>query len=1744
MKKGKKEEVIDLTNLPKINVTTSSLLLNFKNQERRFKLLENIFKNPDKIFRFISREQIIEFAKENKIYIDPEEGKKPNPKDPPIEKREINSEELAKAAAGVIIDRSVPLMKDKKALLEKIEELKKQKEEAIQQRDNPQPVDPKAKAKPADKKGAVPVNPDDIIIPVIDEFNTDLAIVFYNYPLNKQEYLNLEQEKVVLNHLMYVRETDEFIEEPKEEVQLDKNGKPIKAAEKKDAKPSNDIIQMQKYFALPNLEIEHIYRDLLSTKQNSDKNSLLRLTFFENFDFSFKIYEETKKDTIITFQEDYAIKMNIINRSYLTYLSWLANTIFQKFSLEKDIKKYTFSEIVKYIKESHFEYKDFEHSSTSALLFSFCIQLMNSHRLKQEAQGQNDIVYVNNDIDGIFDNLEKEILYEYGKKEINIPEENKMSMEMDFAESEGISNQASSHVQNSRLKESINVEQSMITNDDLSSPFKMIINENDLILKSSIQNKLEGVSIADKEKELQIFRKIPGVGRYLMPMVSPVEENRRKALKSEIYPFLEDSIGIPLYEKFLILQKFETILKEKVPEQNFNFGDRIYQEVMNRDILSQTITNSLLYDMECVTLYNERDDNLLLATYYRCPKGRIYRKTNKSRYLSKPDFENWVKYFRPNINMGNNTSADAQNTVSRPSAAPQGGLHNIVPEGDPKHKPISKKGTIINQKTVGMSSPIDIEQNILYDADDTCIGEVTEKIKYMFPSDNGVFIRKQISNGIFNSSSSYVRKDNLVFGIRKNNQGITEFWLRFENDVLLTCNYIGDYDPYVYGNDKECTYDTRNGVYTTLSYKNGLNVQIMADGDICQKIYNTQDTNEVMLTDNETHRIVTSKASVLKYHPLDKTVAMYANGNVCTIQNGLAVNTNNKGNRIAKRIADETMFQMDPIPITIQSDPESNTKTLIRDDKVILIQYPDDSELTIHSDDTKIYTYPDGLKYLIEHDNFATVEIEYDPVKKRTKTCLSDSDALLGCDNVMTRSYDGRLSKITLPDKTIVYSFKEKKQADDIEKYSFNTITLIQRPDGTVIRVQQDGDICVISSEERHLMNARGQNLNVFNERDVDYLFEYNGKPEERKRGSYTVNMKKSKIWTRDDEDNIFEIHADGTTKSKIKVTLDLQNSQVPIDELRPVTPNYDTADYIDDEAKFSDSPSNFFPPRLFVIQNDNTGYELLSENQVNNFKITKAKDSLHAKYYSQPIEDNFISHYWLTKYQSVSELISETHMINSIRIPKKLQKITQTPVTLRFPPHEIYLYRNLIESQEITQEFRDKISLAVQSKDQWFMKRKNEFGIFDKNNHVNELDENSKIQRRILQERQNPDLKFDYDALQNQLGDLLLEKIKFHSESILFDIEEFVEDKERKKLIEDKSFRILPIKLHVPNLDDILSYILESDPTNAGRRSTFIKRKKTSIDTKAVQEIKFVNDFHKSEWARNNLLGVSGTFIKSERRQGRRRSGGRDNLQGVDDLEENENNPLGLESVLNKLQTKSAYNKEENMNFDSKGLSPIVYLDEEKTSNGKFDMENRKSPQKKTLPSIYKIKVQKMKELKEKEKNDAENWTQSKSYKFNHDGKSSRQINPLVPKYLKTTFPEAEFNEDYIYVEKLTDKRIKTSSVSRRLYFNAPSVNDIRKSGQHNFLVEALDKKKTYEEMMERLNLMITSELCDPLNKMLKIEPINLDFGYLKTGIKYQMFFKIRNDDIMTNRVQIRKNLNNKFINIEFFIGGKRRSL
>jgi len=131
--KQQKKEEIDLSTLPKANMVVSSLMLNFKNPENKLKIFENFYKGlqNDSLYFFITREHIIEYAKEQKIYEDLSDPKAKNAKDaPPQQKKDITPAQLSKAALGLLIEKSIPCRKEKKIIYDQIEEAIKKREES------------------------------------------------------------------------------------------------------------------------------------------------------------------------------------------------------------------------------------------------------------------------------------------------------------------------------------------------------------------------------------------------------------------------------------------------------------------------------------------------------------------------------------------------------------------------------------------------------------------------------------------------------------------------------------------------------------------------------------------------------------------------------------------------------------------------------------------------------------------------------------------------------------------------------------------------------------------------------------------------------------------------------------------------------------------------------------------------------------------------------------------------------------------------------------------------------------------------------------------------------------------------------------------------------------------------------------------------------------------------------------------------------------------------------------------------------------------------------------------------------------------------------------------------------------------------------------------------------------------------------------------------------------------------------
>ena len=894
--------------------------------------------------------------------------------------------------------------------------------------------------------------------------------------------------------------------------------------------------------------------------------------------------------------------------------------------------------------------------------------------------------------------------------------------------------------------------ESMSKCDINSSPFKLIINYNDQIYKISLEEKINDKFVFLTEKNFNIFLNLPSLyellNNYYNEDTKIYIENRSKQTELN-YFLLKNNIKKEIYNKFYILKFFEKMLKEKLPEfSELNFFDRNFEEKFNKDLFMQEINKINLFDYEIYSKFDDKINKTFIVVYYRCPKGRIYRKRKKYKYLSKPDFQNFVDFFSPEfklINSNENEENKTQSKIDKNKKKDNKNVMNDTSKSGFKFE-IEEKDEI-NELKQNLNKN---SNDYFYEADDLHVGNIQEEIKYMFPSDNGVIIKKIIKTGIFKTSVSYIRKDNLTFGIKKNEDNFNEFWLDFNENTKLSVTYKDDYNSYF--KNHEDPIDSNNGSIITISLNDGLITQILPNGEIYLKKYNnsindgTKSNNisnnlKMGLNSDENYRLIVGKGNVIRYFALE-TKIYYSSGNSSSIINNLCINTNNKGFRLAKNLIEENdITEREPIDLHNYYDPVSNTKTTVKEDKTMIINYPDKSTFVIHNDNTKIYISPtikEVTHYLIEKENLPAIEIIYDEVKKRTKTCIAagSTEALMGSDNLMDRTYNGRISKVYLPNGIYILTYKEKKSTEEFETYTYNTITLIYGIDGSVIRISQDGDVCVISAMERKKMNENGLKKDFDNLKDVDYLFELNGKNTERKGGVYTCDLKKGKIWTKDDETNIFEVYSNGDSKCKIEGTTIKEMNEKTIEELDCESPRYEGNEFIHPEARFSDTPKNLFPPRLFVYDNKSSNVvEYLNEELIQSFENYMKREKL-CEFERKKIDDNkFLNRWGVKKFVDNNEYYNRNNVIdNIVKLPQKYTSLSQTVKKNVYPKKEIYIERKIVETEEISEEIRKRIEKSVSENEEYKMKVLEE-------KKKDEIDENivrinKDIQRRFIQER------------------------------------------------------------------------------------------------------------------------------------------------------------------------------------------------------------------------------------------------------------------------------------------------------------------------------------------------------------------------------------------------------------------------
>ena len=142
--------------------------------------------------------------------------------------------------------------------------------------------------------------------------------------------------------------------------------------------------------------------------------------------------------------------------------------------------------------------------------------------------------------------------------------------------------------------------------------------------------------------------------------------------------------------------------------------------------------------------------------------------------------------------------------------------------------------------------------------------------------------------------------------------------------------------------------------------------------------------------------------------------------------------------------------------------------------------------------------------------------------------------------------------------------------------------------------------------------------------------------------------------------------------------------------------------------------------------------------------------------------------------------------------------------------------------------------------------------------------------------------------------------------------------------------------------------------------------------------------------------------------------------------------------------------------------------------------------------------------------------------------GSQRKPLPPIHSMYLGN--PNYEFIQKTIDIEAPTDKRVKISSMSDRMYFHAPSTGEMRNEGMHQTLVKTMDKMNNHEQLIERKKLMPTTIREDRMERDFIIYPHFVDFGTVRPGTIYKAEIIVINDNYFLQRVKLVDPLDSKF--------------
>jgi hypothetical protein len=588
--------------------------------------------------------------------------------------------------------------------------------------------------------------------------------------------------------------------------------------------------------------------------------------------------------------------------------------------------------------------------------------------------------------------------------------------------------------------------------------------------------------------------------------------------------------------------------------------------------------------------------------------------------------------------------------------------------------------------------------------------------------------------------------------------------------------------------------------------------------------------------------------------------------------------------------------------------------------------------------------------------------------------------------------------------------------------------------------------------------------------------------------------------------------------------------------------------------TKSKSSLANVLPvaPRIFKINIDGSASEYLSKDRMTDETNKFTSETVIVKSTELLGQNPVLMHSYFKELKS-SELIDEefsvvaeiqSRKLEDCKLPDEFaipKNVEEYPLIFRpiieQPKCKIYLYKNYIQHKDYdhfkSSAFYDDMERYKKWKSDSEAAVAKKFGVFEKDQPLGDRENDKRILIKIYRERQKKFEDFGYQKIRDMRIQAITSKLRNVS----------IEQKSEPIKVEEQSYSRRDQAHDIvddPNAEYNMEAEGEDSLGKAPEPASLMdigepRKKRIQIVMEEIAELKkepyFIPYYFDSHLGKEFLIENPPKAPNEEvlMRMSQRMSrsigateGGHGSSNEEDRLSKYSQKEIDPEKQQDELGS----------HYGEMHDNAIVALEPEDDENqDKMRMSGMKQSQLRSklgesieepgyVPSMFLQEKEYLKQKDEEVLLKAEEYHVSKTKEFNVYGRL-RPLKLKVKSIAKSKI-KPEMNEKFITTESITDKRIKIASMANRAYLHAPNVNQVRKQGQHQMILQAITKKQTFNELISQANAMVTSVLNDPLKRSMNILPSQANFGSIKEGCKYEILITCKNEDMLPQRVVI----------------------